>query len=93
MQPLISGVTLWIAISSGLGLWSLTISVGVSVFWSYIFLFGRFRNFVFSLFARGEIAAEIDWRSQIWPVRSAHRGHLADGHIRGSVIRPNPFLF
>ena len=68
VNGIVMGVTLWLAIALGSGLWAQPLAALVSVVWSGVFLISRYSTFFRSLLLASD-GPHIDWRSEIWPMQ------------------------
>lgn len=68
VQSVVAALFLWLAISSGAGLWSLAIQLGGSVLVAATFLIWRFGPFLSALI-RSRAPSSFNWRIDVWPMQ------------------------
>lgn len=67
VQQIVKGLTIWVALLGGMGLWAPAISVLAGLAWSIGFIWRRYPRFVRSLLL--PVPAPLSWRQEIWPLQ------------------------
>ena len=68
IQQVVNGISLWVAILLGAGLWTMPIASAAGLLWSVFFLLRRYPGFIGS-FLSLPAGPLIRWRSDVWPVQ------------------------
>jgi len=68
IQQIVNGLSIWIAILLGAGLWTLSVASVAGLLWSAFFLLRRYPGFVGS-FLSPPTGPLICWRTNVWPVQ------------------------
>ncbi len=67
-QGIVGNFALWIALSMGLGLWSIPILIATQTAATLFFICAEYRSFV-RPFLQKPRGALIDWRGEVWPMQ------------------------
>ena len=68
IQQVVNGLSIWVAILLGAGLWTLSVASVAGLLWSAFFLRRRYPGFVGS-FLSPPTGPLICWRTNVWPVQ------------------------
>lgn len=69
IQQIVNGLSLWLAIEAGAGLWTPAVAVAVGLCWSVAFLLSRHRRLVEVFLPRPAAPDAMSWRAEVWPLQ------------------------
>ena len=68
IQQVVNGISLWVAILLGAGLWTMPVAAIAGLLWSVFFLSLRYRGFIES-FRSSPTIIRVHWQSELWPMQ------------------------
>jgi hypothetical protein len=69
IQQIVNGLSLWLAIEAGAGLFTPAVAVAVGLCWSVVFLLSRQRRFVEAFVRHSTAPDAMSWRAEVWPLQ------------------------
>ncbi|MBE3145216.1 MAG: hypothetical protein IMZ61_15060 [Planctomycetes bacterium] len=89
---ILSALATWVAIYFGAKLWVASISTGILLIWSAIYLVWRYRDFFRSFLFR-PTGPRVSWRGEIWQIQWRTAISYLSGYFISQIFTPVLFSF